>query len=131
MSRPPQPGVGRLVAGLVLIALGTLFLLERFDLLKPWDLARAFADYWPLILVALGLGKVLGGRGRSDRRGGVVLLLIGAWLQVNTLELFDFRWHNSWPLLLIAFGVLLVVDALAGRGPASPDPDVPAREEPP
>lgn len=40
--------------GLFLIFLGILFLLNNFGILS-WDIWRAYLDYWPLVLIALGL----------------------------------------------------------------------------
>jgi hypothetical protein len=52
---------GRLVGGLVLMTVGTIFLLGRLDVIP----AHALSTYWPLILVAVGLGKLLQSRDRS------------------------------------------------------------------
>lgn len=45
--RPGNPGI---TGGLVLIAIGTLFLLD--NILPDFH----FGDYWPLILIAVGIG---------------------------------------------------------------------------
>ncbi len=89
---------GALVGGLVLIAVGLLFLLDRFDFAEFGDL---FRWYWPMIIVFIGLAKLF-------RRGafwsGLWLMTIGAWLQVAHLRLFGLTYRTSWPLLLIALG---------------------------
>lgn len=46
---------GRIIGGLVLIAIGTLFLLENFF---P-GFYLGFGRLWPLILVAIGLGLIV------------------------------------------------------------------------
>lgn len=40
---------GRIMGGVILVVLGTLFLLRN---LYPWF---RFEDYWPVILIAIGL----------------------------------------------------------------------------
>jgi hypothetical protein len=59
-QEPPQPAQrrdqGGLIGGLVLIALGILFLANN---LFP---EFSFGDYWPLILIAVGAGLLLRGR---------------------------------------------------------------------
>lgn len=54
--------VTSLVAGLVLIGLGAVLLLDRLDAL---DLR--FGYLWPALLAALGAILVAGGLGRRDR----------------------------------------------------------------
>ena len=44
----------RRIGAIVLIVLGTLFLLANFGLIPR--LGALFAQWWPLILIAVGLG---------------------------------------------------------------------------
>jgi hypothetical protein len=47
---------GALTAGLILIALGIIFLLENwYGVFSFW---RLFAKYWPVILIIIGLKKL-------------------------------------------------------------------------
>lgn len=106
---------GRLIFGLVLLGLGLFFLLDRFDLIRldvPWG-------WWPLILVALGLGKLLGAAVRRDPHGGAWLLFVGVWLILNFQGYFGFTWENSWPLFLVMGGAMIVWGTLSGDDPHS------------
>jgi hypothetical protein len=47
---------GALTAGLILIALGLIFLLE--NLYAPFSAWRLIARYWPVILIIIGLRKI-------------------------------------------------------------------------
>ena len=59
----------RLIPALVLIALGTLFLLDNLGL--DIDARRLLATWWPLLLVAAGLARLLpGAPRRHDARPG-------------------------------------------------------------
>jgi Na+/H+-dicarboxylate symporter len=47
---------GALAAGLILIALGVLFLVESLS--APFSAWRLLARYWPLILIAVGVRRI-------------------------------------------------------------------------
>ena len=47
---------GALTAGLILIALGLIFLME--NLYEPFSAWRLIARYWPVILIIIGLRKM-------------------------------------------------------------------------
>jgi len=49
---------GALTAGLILIAIGVIFLIESFhEAFSVWHL---FARYWPIILIIIGVRKLYG-----------------------------------------------------------------------
>jgi hypothetical protein len=100
----PQAGIDRrtLLVGAVLLTAGTLLGLARLEL---FELA-SLRGWWPLAVVAFGLGWTATGADRKTQRSGVWFALVGAWLLVNTLELFGFHWTDSWPLLPIGGGLL-------------------------
>jgi len=87
---------GSLVVGLVLVALGVIFLLERQGMV-PSDL---LFHLWPLILVIVGLTKLLG-RHDSDetkeRIWGTLLILFGGLLLVGEFGYPQFRFFRIWP----------------------------------
>jgi len=49
---------GALTAGLILIALGVIFLIE--NLYAPFSAWRIIGRYWPLIPIFIGLKKIYG-----------------------------------------------------------------------
>ena len=89
---------GALGAGLVLITIGTLMLVDRYSILEFGDLVRRF---WPLVLIVLGLPKLFR---RATLWNGLWLITIGTWLQLIQFEFLGMTYRNSWPLLLIALG---------------------------
>ena len=68
-------------------------------------------DWWPLIVVAIGAAKLIGGDAER-RRGGLWLLFVGGWLLANTNHFFGLDWGNSWPVMVIGVGVMLTFGAL-------------------
>lgn len=91
-----------IIPGLIILALGALFLLHNFGVLRFWDLKV----YWPLIVIAIGVYWVLDPKSRPI---GIVALVLGGAFQASHLglirigDLFQF-----WPLILIAVGINLL-----------------------
>jgi hypothetical protein len=102
----------RVVLGLVLLALGVLFTLDKLGYVN----AGRFWEYWPIILIAVGLGRVIEPRGGHGRGFGVVLLVVGTWILLSNLDLIEYQVWDFWPLLLVLLGVSIVWRALAGPG---------------
>jgi hypothetical protein len=61
-----------------------------------------------------------GGSGRGEWSGvsifGVVLVVVGAIFLVDQLGLFHLGWRMLWPILLIAIGAVVLVNAVARQG---------------
>lgn len=99
---------GSLFAGFALILLGSLFLLDRLDIIHFGHVVRYF---WPLIIVGIGVWRLL----NRDVWGGLWMLIIGIWLQVAHSRLFGLGYSSSWPLLLIGIGLYTILRALFGE----------------
>jgi hypothetical protein len=97
---------GKLVAGLVLITLGVLFLLDRFDVADFSDVIR---HYWPTFIIIMGVSKL---RRRELVWSGLWLVIVGTWLQLVTSRLFGLTYGNSWPLILMALGAGIILRTL-------------------
>ena len=95
-SRPPG-----MAAGLILIAVGTLFLLGHMGLVDTGRLWK----FWPLIIVVVGLVKFFKERSQV---GGAITIVIGVLLQLNQLGYLQLSWGSVWPLILIAAGIAMI-----------------------
>lgn len=104
-TRPSPIRFGQLAAGLVLAGLGTLFWLDQ----QRWVDAGRLSDYWPMILVVLGFGRLWDGGGRA--RSGAILLALGVLFQLDRLGFVRFR--DTWPLVIVVAGVALAWGAFA------------------
>jgi hypothetical protein len=102
---------GSLIAGTILLVVGALFLLNNFDFIY---LGPAI-EFWPLIIVAIGVSRFLTAEHPYQRRKAGWWILIGLWLLISTAHLFGFSFHNSWPLLLIVLGINSILKALDPR----------------
>jgi hypothetical protein len=98
-----------LMWGIGLVLVGTVILLQYLDVM-PFSVWR---DWWPLIIVMVGVAQIVGGRGPKGLGDGVSTMLIGAWCFVATNHVYGLTWRNSWPLALVATGMGMVVRSIA------------------
>lgn len=109
----------RLFFATALIIVGTLLFLGNLGL---WPV-RDVWDYWPIILIAIGIGRLFGGRCASSRVFGILLIFFGALFLTVTLGILHINARdNSWPvsLLLIAFGFIALMRVLESGRVAKP-----------
>ncbi len=111
-----KPGrKGQLIAGLVLVTLGVLVILDRLFVLDIWT-------SWPLILVAIAVGLFLGNPHTLTGWviGGIGIIL---FLVKFVIEFFPEvgAWYDLvWPTILVIVGVLLLYRYY--RRPPKPQP---------
>lgn len=91
-----------LVSGLLLIVVGLLFLAANFDAMP----ALHFGRLWPVILIAIGAGKILFPEGGA-RASGLPLLLVGCIFLAHNYRVI--RLEDSWPLFIVAAGISMLV----------------------
>ena len=101
----------RLIAGGLLLILGVLFALQNLGVVRAGHLG----DYWPLLLVWVGLTRMLGAR-RRHFASGLVVFLMGVFFQLDRLDVIFVPMRHFWPLLLIALGFGLIADSFLDRG---------------
>ena len=95
-ARPPG-----MATGIVLIALGTLFLLGHMGILDTGRLWK----FWPLIIVVVGLVKFFHER---SQLAGAITVVIGVLLQLSQLGYVQWSWGMVWPVILIAAGIAMI-----------------------
>src|SRR5687767_11637564 len=99
INREVLVGIGLMTIGLVLLADPAL----EIDL---------WASGWTLILFVVGLVRVIdpsvGDRDCPSRRTGAWLMTVGTWGFISQNDLFGLTFRTSWPLLVVAAGVLTV-----------------------
>ena len=102
----------RLVFGLVVILLGVLFTLDKLEYIDVGD----YWAYWPLLLIAVGLGRLL--QPRANRRGGagLVWLVVGTVILLVNLDVVSHRVWHYWPVLLVLVGISIVWRAIGAPG---------------
>ena len=95
-----------LVFGIALVALGALMLVDRMAIVD------VRISYWPFFVLAFAFVKLLNPpsteQGLRSGRGAAWLLVIGCWGIVNEFHLFGLDYDTSWPLLVVAAGLMMV-----------------------
>jgi hypothetical protein len=109
----------QLMWGLVLIGLGVAFLLDRLDLFDIYNVWH----YWPLILVVIGINKMIGYPTAKHFSSGLWMVFVGLWIFATFENMFGLTWGNSWPILIILWGVTLVIEPMIQqRFPSNQEP---------
>ena len=97
--------------GIVLIAAGCLFLLDRMDLYEVEDIWR----YWPIVISIAGVIEMVSARNIRGVTAGLMNIVVGVWLYACIEDLWGLNFGNSWPVLVIAFGVNVFITGIFGR----------------
>lgn len=90
-----------LTFGLVMILVGSIFLLDRMDYLDVSELWH----YWPALIALSGAIKILSAKHLSHIIHGCVEIFIAFWLYASIEHLWGWSFYTSWPILLIAIGI--------------------------
>jgi len=114
---------GRLIFGLLIIALGVVFLADNLGLVEGREAMRTF---WPLAFVAFGFGMALDRHSSGWRRAwGAIWIGVGCWIWAYQRHWISINvWDVVFPAVLLFAGGALVWRSLAGphRAGRSSDP---------
>ena len=103
--------LGKLIFGLSVLAFGVLFLLSNLNMIESSDYLR----YWPVILIAFGLSKLLQPRESGGRMFGFILTLAGVLLLLEELGKIRFTLWDFWPVVLVLLGLSIIWGAFGRR----------------
>ncbi len=104
---------GQLFLGLLLIGMGLIFLADNLYYLDIGPIWK----YWPFIIVLLGVQKLFMPSDRDGIGGGIWLIFIGLWLFVSLNHVWGLSFGESWPFLIIAWGVSVIWKSLVPKRP--------------
>lgn len=107
----------QVILGLLIVGFGLLLTADNLGYVEADDILR----YWPLLLVAFGLARVIGTDCTSSRVSGGVMIVIGLWLTADELMAVPIDFERWWPMILVAIGGLIVFRAMRGGGQRGPD----------
>jgi Domain of unknown function (DUF5668)/Cell wall-active antibiotics response 4TMS YvqF len=119
-----RSATGSFVFGLAIIAIGSLMLLDNLGIVR----ARDFWDYAPLVLAAIGIGKIFECQGRpAGTMFGGLLTVVGTLWFLDNIDVLRFDHRLVVPVVIIGFGLMFLFRALErARWTASPGgPPVP------
>jgi predicted membrane protein len=95
---------GRIVAAVILISLGLLFLFGNLEMLH---LGRVIGTFWPVILIGVGISRLNSG-GKNDLGGALFFIGLGSLFLLNNLDILSGDIIDYWPLILILLGVWIL-----------------------
>jgi predicted membrane protein len=102
----------RMIVGLAIALFGVVLVLDRLNLVVADQALR----WWPAVIVAIGALIFAQARRVGGGINGVIVMLIGGWLLLNSLGFMRVRfWDMFWPLVLIGIGSVLVLQATRRR----------------
>jgi predicted membrane protein len=102
----------RLLVGLAIMLFGVVLVLDRLNL----AVANQVLQFWPAVIVAAGALIFAQSRRVGGGANGVILMIIGGWLLLNSLGIVRVRfWEMFWPLVLIGIGSVLMMQTLRRR----------------
>ncbi|MDP1675347.1 MAG: DUF5668 domain-containing protein [Bacteroidota bacterium] len=106
---------GRVLMGGLFIIIGTLLLLQKLDIIYLEELLgiRSIWSAWPIIFVVIGLGKLVDAPTMKKIGEGIWWIFLGGWLYVSINHIYGLSFRETWPAIIIAFGVNVLWDSFA------------------
>jgi len=96
---------GRIFVALLLIGVGTIFLLDSLDFMPARYL---FSTFWPLLLVFVGIKWVVRTK-RPHFVGGAAMIVAGVLFQLMRLDVLSGNlWGFLWPAMFILVGICVL-----------------------
>ncbi len=107
-----QKGINPAVLnGSALIIVGLLLLLDQMNIIS--------FDFWALIFSVAGVLKIFQSQDQTGRGWGVLLLAAGVAFELEHLGYFRVHLDKTWPVFVIAAGVILVLRSYCGTATES------------
>lgn len=97
--------------GLIIVLIGVVLLLDRMGYVRAGNVF----DYWPLLLVAIGLGKVVSSRHSGGQVSGIIIATIGIVIFCQRQGYISLDWSVIWPVILIVIGLSALAKAFMAR----------------
>lgn len=98
----------RIIIGLLVIGAGVILFLSSLGM----DINIHIWDYWPVLLILIGIKKILDPIEYRQYYWGGILISIGVLFQLNNLDIIDFHFQDLWPIIIILIGFEIIKTAL-------------------
>ena len=93
-----------LVFGIFILAFGILSLLDNLSFLNMRD----YSQFWPLLLGAVGVLKLVQANSRGDYIIGTSLVAVCTVMMLNKFGIIHIRLRDFWPVFIIIAGLLMI-----------------------
>jgi predicted membrane protein len=97
--------------GVLIIAVGILLFLDNLDIMESDDILQ----WWPVLLIAVGLVKLFQSGPSGGRGFGFILVVVGVVILLNNLDLTHIRLWDLWPILIVLIGGSMIWRAVSER----------------
>lgn len=114
----------RIAIGIMLLAVGALFFLDRLGFEWGWHWHPTFERLWPVLLIVAGLTRFMGGGStrtvtitnadgstvvhqRDRSAGGIWMVIVGVMFLLHQNDWLTF--DRSWPLFIMAGGAAMLL----------------------
>jgi hypothetical protein len=101
----------RLFWGVAMIVVGALFLAERLGYADIDEIWR----FWPALIALHGAFAILLANHLAQAIDGLFSIAVAIWLYACMEHLWGWTFLATWPVIVIAGGVVIVLRGLAGR----------------
>lgn len=113
---------GNAAVGVILVALGTLFLAAQFVDLRPWFGYNFWHYFWPFFVIIPGLalfgGMLVGGRSAGGLAiPGTIITTVGLILLYQNVSNHWQSWAYAWALIPTAVGVGMMISGYWSEQP--------------
>jgi predicted membrane protein len=95
--------------GVLIIVVGLLLFLDNLDILE----SDSILQWWPILLIAVGLVKLFERGASGGRAFGFVLLLVGTVILLNNLHITYINLWDLWPVLIVLVGGSMIWRAVS------------------
>lgn len=100
---PHRPGSGKIFAGLILLAVGGVLLLQQLS----WFIFPGWVLSFPMFLIVLGI--YIGAKNNFRKPAAMILVVIGCIFLADDI-LPDIDLHRIiWPMMIIGFGLWMIL----------------------
>ena len=105
---------GRLMVGTVILLMGIVFLLQNLGIFY----VNRLWQFWPVILMAMGIARVIDGRDWQRKTWGVTVALAGLIFLANNLGYLPWGvWGLLWPAWMVFLGIIILVRGFGRQTP--------------
>jgi predicted membrane protein len=110
MANETNRAFGQVVVGLMVVAMGVLFLLDNLGYVG----FRHALSFWPIAFMVGGAAMMVSQEERNGHVTGLIMIVAGLLLLLRHMGLVDISWNMVWPVLLIVVGGLILFRTMGG-----------------